>query len=420
MLAAPASGQGKTTVTAALARYHVRAGRKVRVFKCGPDFLDPMVLERASGGPVYQLDLWMVGEELCGNLLWAAAGEADLILVEGVMGLFDGQPSAADLARLFQLPVLGVIDARAMAQTFGAIALGLAVYQPDLSVIGFLANRVASDAHAATLAKSLPPGLKWQGRLLRDQAVELPSRHLGLVQAQELADLDARLDKAADAISGQPVTKLLPIETNFCRPRLPVVRGLLKDLTVAVARDAAFSFIYQANLDLLDLMGAKVVYFSPIKGERLPAAESVYLPGGYPELFLPELAENLTLKEDLKKHAQSGRPILAECGGFLYLLDELRVNGRSWPMAGLLPGRGILTEGLKGLGLTRADLPEGSFRGHAFHHSRIETNLSPFAKGVRADGREGENIYRLGRLTASYVHLYWPSNPTATVALLRP
>ncbi|MDR1607960.1 MAG: cobyrinate a,c-diamide synthase, partial [Deltaproteobacteria bacterium] len=249
MIAAPASGQGKTTVTAALARYHSRAGRRVRVFKCGPDFLDPMILERASGQPVYQLDLWMVGEELCADLLWRAAGEADLILVEGVMGLFDGQPSAADLARLFQLPVLLLINARAMAQTFGAMALGLALYQPDLRIVGFMANQVASDNHAQLLEKSLPQGLKWRGRFLRREAIELPSRHLGLVQAQELADLDERLERAADVLAKEPVTSLLPIETTFYRPKLSGSKGSLANLTVAVARDAAFSFIYQANLD---------------------------------------------------------------------------------------------------------------------------------------------------------------------------
>jgi cobyrinic acid a,c-diamide synthase len=379
-----------------------------------------MILERASGHPVYQLDLWMVGEDLCSSLLWRAAGEADLILVEGVMGLFDGRPSAADLARLFQLPVLAIINAKAMAQTFGAIALGLAVYQPDLPIVGFMANRVASHAHAESLANSLPPGLKWHGYLLREKDVELPSRHLGLVQAQELADLDARLDRAAAALASQPVTKLLPIKTNFCRPRLPAAKGLLSGLTVAVARDAAFSFIYQANLDLLEVMGAKTVFFSPVAGDRLPEAQSVYLPGGYPELRLKELSENQGLIEDLKAHQKKGLPILAECGGLLYLLEELSANGRVAALAGLLPGRAAMTGGLMGLGLMRADLPEGSLRGHAFHHSKIETHLAPLSQATRPDGRAGEAIYRLGRLTASYVHLYWPSNPAAAAALLRP
>ena len=157
LLSAPASGQGKTTVTAGLARYHRDRGRRVRVFKTGPDFLDPMILERASGQPVYQLDLWMVGEQDCKALLYQAAQEADLILIEGVMGLFDGTPSSADLAALFGVPVLALINAHAMAQTFGALAYGLAHYRPGLPFAGVLANRVAGPSHADLLAESLPP-----------------------------------------------------------------------------------------------------------------------------------------------------------------------------------------------------------------------------------------------------------------------
>ncbi|MDR1394542.1 MAG: cobyrinate a,c-diamide synthase [Deltaproteobacteria bacterium] len=422
LLAAPASGQGKTTLTAALARYHANLGRRVRIFKCGPDFLDPMILERASGCPVYQLDLWMAGEDLCSELLWQAAGEADLILVEGVMGLFDGRPSAADLARLFQLPVLIVISGAAMAQTFGAVALGLSIYQPDLPVAGFMANRTAGETHARSLAQSLPSGLKWYGHLSRQNGVELPSRHLGLVQAGELADLDSRLDRAAEALAGQPVTSYLPIETDFCRPHLPDIPNLLDGVTVAAARDEAFGFIYPANLDLLRTLGARTVFFSPLAGDGLPeGTDSVYLPGGYPELHLEKLARNRKLKEDLKAHHRSGRPILAECGGFLYLLEELTFDGRTWPQTGLLPGRACLTEGLAGLGLMEAPLPEGSLRGHTFHHSRLETPLKPLVRAVRPGSQSpGEEVYRDGRLTATYVHFYWPSNPEAAAALLRP
>ena len=188
LVSAPASGQGKTLVTAAVARRHRNAGRRVRVFKCGPDFLDPMVLEQASGAPVYQLDLFMCGEEECRKLLHAAAQEADLILVEGVMGLFDGTPSAADLAAHFGLPVMAVIDGSAMAQSFGALALGLASYRDDISVKAVLGNRVGSDRHAAMLEESLKGDIQWLGTLPRDQDIELPERHLGIVQASEIAD----------------------------------------------------------------------------------------------------------------------------------------------------------------------------------------------------------------------------------------
>ena len=210
LIAAPASGQGKTTVTAALARLHTRQGRRVRVFKCGPDFLDPMILARASGNPVYQLDLWMVGEAESRRLLWEAAGEADLILIEGVMGLYDGHTSSADIARLFNIPLLLVVDGSAMAQTFGALVYGLANYQPDLTVFGVVANRVNSAGHARYLQQSLPEGIHFCGYMPSNEAITLPERHLGLVQASELSDLEQRLDLAAEQLASHGALHLPP------------------------------------------------------------------------------------------------------------------------------------------------------------------------------------------------------------------
>src|ERR1700760_2063069 len=209
-ISAPASGQGKTTITAGLARYHRRLGRRVRVFKTGPDFLDPMILERASGAPVLSLDLWMVGEAACRELLAQAAAQADLILIEGVMGLYDGTPSSADLAAAFGVPVVAVISAKAMAQTFGAVAFGLARYRDDVPVHGVFANRVGSPRHAQMLEEALPDGLKWMGSIASAADIELPDRHLGLHQAAEIADLDKRLDKAADALAATPLAELPP------------------------------------------------------------------------------------------------------------------------------------------------------------------------------------------------------------------
>ncbi|HAQ85799.1 MAG TPA: cobyrinate a,c-diamide synthase, partial [Pseudomonas sp.] len=244
-----------------MARLHTRQGKRVRVFKCGPDFLDPMVLARASGHPVYQLDLWMVGEAESRRLLWEAARDADLILIEGVMGLFDGTPSAADLARQFGVPVLAVVDGSAMAQTFGALAHGLASYQPDLPFAGVLANRVGSSRHGEILRDCLPENLGWFGALPRAESVGLPSRHLGLVQAQELADLDARLDAAADALAASADCSL-PAVISFPPPAPETLPKLLSGVRIGVARDAAFSFVYQANLDLLQALGAELLFFS--------------------------------------------------------------------------------------------------------------------------------------------------------------
>jgi cobyrinic acid a,c-diamide synthase len=421
LIAAPASGQGKTTVTAALARLHRNAGRKVRVFKCGPDFLDPMILERASGASVYQLDLWMVGADESRRLLWEAAGEADLILIEGVMGLFDGTPSSADLARHFGVPVLAVIDGTAMAQTFGALALGLARYQPDLPFAGVLANRVGTLRHAQLLENSLTEGLRWYGALSRDLAIELPSRHLGLVQASELNDLDARLDAAAQALGGSCEVALPPAVT-FAAPTPVPAEPLLAGVRIAVAQDEAFAFTYGASLDLLRAMGAELVFFSPIHDAELPACDSLYLPGGYPELHHLALAENHGMLKGIRAHHAADKPLLAECGGMLYLLDALTdVDGVRASLLGLLSGEAVMQKRLAALALQTVDLPEGSLRGHTYHHSLTSSECQPIARGISPNGGRGaEAVYRTGRMTASYVHFYFPSNPRAVAALFAP
>ncbi len=420
LISAPASGQGKTTITAALARLYHEQGKRVRVFKTGPDFLDPMILEQASGLPVYQLDLWMGGEAHCRQLLYQAASEADLILIEGVMGLFDGTTSSADLAERFGIPIVAVIDATAMAQTFGAIAHGLAHYRKGLPFAGVIANRVASAGHGDMLAESLN-GVSYIGALCRDPACELPSRHLGLVQAEEIADLDTRIDAAKqhflDAGFDYQATPIAFAQTDNAMPA-----RTLQGQRIAVARDPAFTFIYRANLELLEAMGAELCYFSPLLDTCLPAADSLYLPGGYPELHLEALADNTAMHDAIKAHQQQGKPIVAECGGMLYLLETLTDReGHSQNMVGLLQGHGKMQKRLANLGMHSAELPEGVIHGHTFHHSTLDTPLPPLlmSKSTRKRGR-GEAIYRQDRLHASYLHMYFPSNPEASARLFAP
>ncbi|WP_114240451.1 cobyrinate a,c-diamide synthase [Dyella sp. C9] len=421
MVSAPASGQGKTSVTAALARWHRRAGRRVRVFKTGPDFLDPMLLERASGAPVYQLDLWMNGEADVRARLHAAAGEADLILIEGVMGLFDGGLSSADLAQRLGLPVLAVIDAAAMAQTFGALALGLARYREGLQVFGVAANRVGGHYHAQLLADSLPPSLRWLGALPNDAALALPERQLGLVAASELPDIDARLDALADAWAVHASAELPP-PVAFSRVPAPAASLRLDGCRIAVARDAAFCFLYPANLDVLRDAGAELRMFSPLAGESLPDCDAVWLPGGYPELHLPVLSRRADLREALHAHVEQGRPLLAECGGLLYALDALADgDGQVFPMAGLLRGSARMQPRLGGLGLQSAVLPEGTLRGHTFHYAIADVQAEPLSQATNPDGGPSrEAVYRHQRFTGSFMHFYFPSNPEAALRLFAP
>jgi len=437
LVAAPASGQGKTTVASALARLHARAGRRVRAFKCGPDFLDPHWLALATGHPVHNLDLWMTGEADVRQRLYQAAGEADLIVVEGVMGLFDGEPSAADLAQRLGLPVLSVIDASAMAGTFGALAFGLQHFRPGLPWAGVLANRVAGERHAGMLESALKGGpgdaaaSSWLGAVMRDARFALPERHLGLTVAAELPDALARLDAAADALAdtalgrmddqalqrwGVPFVPQPSAETQDDKP--------LAGRTIAVARDAAHCFIYPANLDLLQALGARLVFFSPLADEPLPPCDALWLPGGYPELHAPELSKATRCRDSLRDHVAAGRPVWAECGGMMMLFDSLELSdGTAHAGWGLLPGRVVMQQRLAALGPQRLDTPAGALRGHTFHYSRTESPLQPAAHATAVRGGaagQGEAVYRQGSLAASYFHAWMPSAPTAAARLFLP
>ena len=416
-VAAPASGQGKTTVVAALARLHARQGRRVRVFKCGPDFLDPQIHAIASGAPCYNVDLWMCGAADAAWRLAEAAQNADLILVEGVMGLFDGQPAGADLAAQLGLPILAVIDGAAMATSFGAIAYGLKHYRPGTALNAAFANRVGSAYHAELLEKSLPPDIAWYGHLPRDADAAMPERHLGLLPAAEIEDLAQRIERMADLLA-TTAAAALPPPVSFASASAPAIAPLLAGQTIAVARDAAFCFLYPANLDCLAALGARVEFFSPLADQTLPACDAVWLPGGYPELHGATLSANRGMWQALAAHVDAGKPLLAECGGMMALFDTLTDGeGKSHALGGLLPGQVTMQKKLAALGLHEVGLPEGMLRGHTFHYSQTQTPLAALAQATRPDGRSGEAIYRRQRLTASYMHLYFPSNPEAAARL---
>ncbi|MDM5181477.1 cobyrinate a,c-diamide synthase [Massilia sp. DJPM01] len=418
LVAAVSSGQGKTTVTAALARALVRRGQRVRVFKCGPDFIDPMLLERASGAQVGSLDLWMVGREQCRSQLAAAALEADVILIEGVMGLYDGTPSSADLAREFGLPVMAVIDASAMAQTAGALVHGLRDYGP-VEMAGVIANRVASKGHGAMVAASMRdiPLIA----ILPRQTKTLPERHLGLVLPSEVQDVDGLLDLLADQLEFDDAAWAQLRSTRIdLTARVEAPAALLAGRTIAIARDAAFAFLYPANLDTLRALGATLAFFSPLADDAVPAqADAVYLPGGYPELHGETLAGAARWRASIRAAHAAGMPIVAECGGMMALADSLADQaGAVWPMAGLLEGSVTMQARIAGLGSQGLETPQGLLRGHTFHYSRLETGIAPKAHTVKhPSGASGEAVYRAGSLTASYFHAYFPSCPDAVAAL---
>jgi len=418
MISAPGSGQGKSIVTAALARLHRNAGRRVRVFKHGPDYLDPMVLEMASGEPVYQLHTWMNGEAECRWRLAQAAETADLILVEGSMGLFDGQPSSADLAVLAGVLPVPVIDAAGMAQTFGAVAQGLAGYREEVEIAQVIANRIGSERHAQMLADSLPSGIELLGAIPRHSALAIPDRHLGIVQAGELDELDEQLNAAAEVLAGAGLDRL-PQSVTLSAPRPEPSPRLLDGRRIAVARDHAFAFIFRANLDLLEAMGAELVFFSPLANEALPPSDALWLPGGYPELHGETLAAADTTRQSIIDHHIAGRAIVAECGGLMYCMDRLcDLDGAEHRMLGLLPGYSEMPGRLVGLGIHALPFGGEQLRGHTFHHSRVVSSLEPCARTHRQRyDSAGEPVFARDGLLASYFHAYFPSSPRLTAAL---
>ncbi len=331
-----------------------------------------------------------------------AARESDLILIEGVMGLYDGAPSGADIARRFGIPVMAVIDARAMAQTFGAVAYGLAHYQPGLPFAGVLANHVGSARHADMLRESLPAGMRWFGAVMRDAdagTARAPPRPLagGGDRGSRRAARPPRRSSGAHRCGGAAACGGVSGRGGAGR-----FRRCSPARRIAIARDAAYGFLYPANVDTLRALGAELAFFSPLAGEALPAqCDAVWLPGGYPELHGAALAANAGLWTDLRAHVAAGKPVLAECGGLMSLLEAIVDKaGVEHAFAGLLPGRAVMQKRLAALGMQEVDLPGGRVTGHTFHYSRTETPLAPWLQARRPDGGEGEAIYRRGPITA--------------------
>jgi cobyrinic acid a,c-diamide synthase len=340
------------------------------------------------------------------------------------MGLYDGNPSSADLAREFGVPVLAVIDAGAMAQTAGALVHGLRDYGP-VELAGVVANRVGSTGHAAMIAASLR-GIPLFATLPK-QAQSLPERHLGLVLPDEVAGIDALLDELAAQLNFDEAAwstlrpARLELGDALQAPTLAPVPPLLAGRKVAVARDAAFMFLYPANLDTLRQLGAELAFFSPLADQPPPYdADAIYLPGGYPELHAQALSEAAHWQAAMRVAHHEGVPIWAECGGMMALAETLSdKNDTVWPMAGLLPGHVAMQQRLAGLGSQAMPTPQGELRGHTFHYSAIQTFVTPLVHTVKhPSGAQGEAVYRAGSLTASYFHAYFPSNPAAVAALL--
>jgi cobyrinic acid a,c-diamide synthase len=434
IVAAPASGSGKTTLTLALLRHLRNRGLRVASVKVGPDYIDPAFHHAASGRPCRNLDGWAMRPETVAAALDAAGNDADIILGEGVMGLFDGAGvegceglaagSTAELAACTAWPVVLVIDCRGMGASVAALARGFAAFHPSVLVAGVVLNNVATLRHERLLREACDKaGCRVLGILRRDSALERPSRHLGLVQAAEDTALDAFLEAAAAAAGAQlDVTALLAA----ARPaRLAAAGGAAPPVPplgqrIAVAADVAFSFSYPLVLEGWRRAGAELVAFSPLADEAPDsAADAVYLPGGYPELHAARLAGNARFLDGLRVAAARRAAIYGECGGYMVLGRGLEdAEGQRHAMASLLPLESSFRKPVRHLGYRRATLAAdcafgaagGTYRGHEFHYARVVGTEGPSASALfRVSDAAGEDLglagQRHGRVSGSFLHV---------------
>jgi cobyrinic acid a,c-diamide synthase len=442
IIAGTHSGVGKTTVTLAILAALAARGRRVQPFKAGPDFIDPGHHGAATGRPSRNLDGWMLGEAVNRDIFTRAAADADISIVEGMMGLFDGSSpvneigSTAELAKQLDAPVLLVIDGSAMARSAAAMVSGYAKFDPALRVAGVLFNRVGSEGHYKLLKEAVEQetNVVAVGYLRPDPAVTISDRHLGLVTAMEqgTGELYGRLAKAAEETVDLDRIEAL---ARSCRelpaavPQ-PVMRSHGRTVRIGVAQDLAFCFYYPDNLELLEAEGAEVVKFSPLNDQVLPDVDMLYLGGGYPELHGERLAGNVTMRTAIRKFAERGGTIYAECGGMMYLTQAIRnFAGVSHEMVGLFPAEAVMRKPGLTLGYRTVELSQGCIlgasgttaRGHEFHYSTLvpkgRLDYACALRDARGESNGSDGLV-VGNTLGLYTHVHFASQPQMASALV--
>jgi len=440
IMSASHSGSGKTVITAGLIGAVRARGLRVQPFKCGPDYIDPGYHTLAAGRACRNLDTWLLAPEQVRTLFAHAAADADLAVIEGVMGLFDGAGalddagSTADVARLLDAPVVLLVDARGMARSAAALVAGFQQFDRRVQIAGVLLNRVGSPRHADLCATAIKhhTGLPCFGYVARRSDFTLPERHLGLIPTAEAQAIEPVLQQVAQALAETcDVDNLLAVAQSApplvaAPPTVAAPASGADRPVIAVAHDAAFSFAYPEMFELLRSAGAHIAPFSPLADSRLPdCTTGIILSGGFPELYAAQLSRNSALHDAIRAAHAAGMPIYAECGGLMYLTEQLSdQQGRHWPMVGLLPGHSRMTDRVM-LGYRTVRTPQNgpllaagtTLRGHEFHYSRWEAPTSGVRPAYEVLPRsDGETAYgegaQLGNLVASYVHLHWLTRPT--------
>jgi len=433
VVAGVSSGVGKTTVTLGLLEAFRRRGLTVQAFKVGPDFIDPGFHALVTARPSYNLDGWMCGREPVRATVAGYAAGADLVVVEGMMGCFDGVDgtsevgSTAQIAKWLDAPVVLVVDASSLSRSAAAVVLGFERFDPDLRVGAVIANRVGGEAHARWVADAIASSCRAVpvGALRFDAGVTLPERHLGLVTAAEgplTAELRGRLGDIVE--QSVDLDRLLAVAAPLgdAAHGAGIARTAAR-ARIGIARDAAFQFYYAENFDLLRAAGAELIFWSPRTDAALPDVDGLYFGGGYPELHAAALGANSGARQAVRGFAAAGKPVYAECGGLMYLADALEdLEGVVHPMVGVLPATVRMRPRRLSLGYTEvvftADTPLAGAgtraRGHEFHYS----SMDPVPESIRrvyrirsAHGGERSEGYLVGRTLMSYVHLHFASSP---------
>ena len=427
MIAAPASGSGKTLVTCGVLQALVNRGLKVASFKCGPDYIDPMFHSRVIGARSKNLDAFFVGEDTLRYLFGRTAETCDISVVEGVMGFYDGisilssEASSYDVSQKLDIPVILLLNCRGASMSVLPMLKGFLEFRPN-NIKGVIFNNMSQRVYETLAPAAREMGVEPIGYVPKVSDLVLESRHLGLVLPSEIEELKDKLNRLAEVLEGTLDMDLL-IRIASQAPNMeysaPEVRRIDGNVRIGLAADETFCFTYEDNVELLERCGAEIVRFSPMEDERLPDVDGIVLSGGYPELHSAELESNTTMLTDIRQRIAEGMPCIAECGGFMYLHDRMEgSDGKMHGMCGVIPGEvrntGKLTRfgyatfsPLKGDGVTQGEI---SVKGHEFHYWDSD-NCGSDWKAVKTGGREYTCMHDTGRMLAGYPHLYYYSNP---------
>ncbi|ARK30002.1 cobyrinate a,c-diamide synthase [Halalkalibacter krulwichiae] len=434
VIAGTGSGVGKTTLTIGLMSSLQKRGLSVQGFKCGPDYIDPSYHTAVTGRISRNLDSWMLKKETVLDIFKRGSQDAEISIIEGVMGFFDGknpknnEGSTADISMITESPVILVVNCASMARSAAAIVKGFQLLAEGPNIVGVIANNVGSEGHFTIVKTAIEQecNVPVIGYLKRQLDIEIPERHLGLIPSIERGELDSFFDQLGDLVS-QTIDLDQLLELSVAKPLSggQIGSSLFEKkkeafVRIAVAKDAAFNFYYPENLELLQSYGAEIVYFSPLANEPLPeACDGLYLGGGFPEEYAQQLSQNSVVKESIRTAIENGLPTLAECGGFMYLTESIETTDQSkFPMVGLIPGTVKMQRNLAALGYREINGQIGNFliseiekaRGHEFHYSTFQCGQEvPYAyetKGMRGTKQEG---YMRNNLIAGYTHFHFAS-----------